>query len=121
MHRHLLPSAARILKCKSYETIAPKDVRKTFANIAVAAGIDELVLQAYFGHAQYTTFRKNYARSDLISRFQSDVVLPLESHLRRVVTENARDVKDVERMVDSPLIKLIPDERDPLNILSGDI
>lgn len=84
LDRHLLPAAAKALNCTNYLTIAPKDVRKTFANLGTAAKVDRLYLEAYFGHSAKTTFAKRYADDKLVERFRIEVVQPIEAYLRKI-------------------------------------
>lgn len=102
LDRRLLPAAAKLFKCDAYLKIAPKDLRKTFANIMAAARVDELSMEAYLGHAAFSMLRKRYADSKMIEMLRDDVIKPVDIYLKTVLRKDKEFV--------TSRVSLIPDE-----------
>lgn len=79
--RRLLNSVAQDFNEPAFKHLAPKDIRKTFVNLCVAADVALSDIAAYVGHGPAGMTGKHYADMMQPDRLQRTVTEPLQVYL----------------------------------------
>jgi hypothetical protein len=75
--RHVLRVCAKKHPNGQFGSIAPKDLRKTFVNIAANAGVERETLRRYIGHVPADVLSMHY-ESFNVERFRRDLIPMIE-------------------------------------------